>query len=59
MHGANMQIVEDDDDDDGGGGGGGESDVFGRLLHKTHNLDNLKLKHVVRHTDTISKFCVY
>ena len=47
----NVVVVDDDDD--------GDSDVLGKLLHKTYNLDHLKLKHVVRHADMISKSCVY
>lgn len=46
-------MAHDNDDDDG------ESDVLGKLLHKTCNLVHLKLKHVVRHADMTSKFCIY
>ena len=46
-------VAHDDDVD----GDDGDSDVLCKLLHKTYNLDHLKLKYVVRHADMISKSC--
>jgi hypothetical protein len=48
---AHDNVVENED--------GGDSDVLGKLLYKTYNLDHLKFKHVVRLADMISKSCVY
>jgi hypothetical protein len=31
-----------------------DSDILCKLLHKTYNLDHLKLKHVVRHAEMIT-----
>jgi hypothetical protein len=45
-------VAHDNVDDDDG-------DVLGKLLQKTYNSKHLKLKHVVRHADMISKSCFY